>query len=102
MTGFYLRKRWGVANNDWNLDQIISESDRAEVQKISLASRGKASVKRLLCRVGIHKYSSWGGVTMIAFQAINEGTSESARHDFELGMRCCFKCGRPSVRLRRI
>jgi hypothetical protein len=91
-----------VPNKNWDLDQIISESDQAEVAKITLASRGKEKMKRFLCRIGIHKYSSWGGVSMMAFQAQNEGTGESVRHDFELGMRCCFKCGRPGVRLRRI
>lgn len=92
-------------HNKWDLDNIISESDQAEVQKIAkitLPDKGKTSLKRFLCRVGIHKYSSWGGVSMMAFQAMNEGTGEMARHDFELGMRCCFQCGRPGVRLRRI
>lgn len=88
--------------DNWDLNLAISESDQADVQKISLATKNKRNIRRLLCRLGIHKYSCYQGITRMAFQAINEGTGESVMHDFELGMRCCFKCGRPGVRLRRI
>lgn len=90
-------------NDNWDLDNIISEADQADVKRINLTSKDRMErARRFLCRIGIHRNSSWNMVQAIAFKAMNEGTGQTAQHDFELSMRCCFKCGRPGVRLRRI